>query len=69
MFCLIQDGGNANLALAQSATLTQSGTLQSLSFYVTTGPEIDSWDCTEQTLQGRQASFWRTPKAFVAVVG
>src|SRR5208283_1502606 len=31
-----QDSGNANAILAQSATLTQTGTLQSLSFYVTT---------------------------------
>lgn len=30
------DNGNANLLVAQAATLTQGGTLQSLSFYVTT---------------------------------
>src|SRR6202051_1554577 len=29
------DGGNANLLLAQSATLSQTATIQSLSFYVT----------------------------------
>ena len=30
------DSGNANLVIAQQATLAQAGTLQSLSFYVTT---------------------------------
>ena len=29
------DGGNANLLLAQSATLSQTATIQSISFYVT----------------------------------
>jgi hypothetical protein len=32
----LDDSGNANLLIAQAATLSQSGTIQSLSFYVTT---------------------------------
>ena len=64
-----QDGGNANLALAQSATLTQTGTLQSLSFYVTTAAGNLVLGVYGTNAAGTPGQLLAYTKPFVAVVG
>ena len=64
-----QDGGNANLALAQNATLTQTGTLQSLSFYVTTAAGNLVLGLYGTNSAGTPGQLLAYTKPFVPVVG
>src|SRR5271166_1646013 len=64
-----QDGGNANLNLAQSATLTQTGTLQSLSFYVTTAAGNLVLGLYGPNAAGTPGQLLAYTKPFVPVVG
>src|SRR5271165_3447900 len=63
------DGGNANLDLAQSATLTQTGTLQSLSFYVTTAAGNLVLGVYGPNASGTPGQLLAYTKPFVPVVG
>src|ERR1700688_4563309 len=63
------DGGNANLVLAQSVTLTQTGTVQSLSFYVTTAAGNLVLGLYGTNAAGTPGQLLAYTKAFVAVVG
>src|ERR1700692_80426 len=63
------DGGNANLVLAQSATLTQTGTVQSLSFYVTTAAGNLVLGLYGTNAAGTPGQLLAYTKAFVPVVG
>jgi Domain of unknown function (DUF1929) len=64
-----QDNGNANLALTQSVTLTQAGTLQSLSFYVTTAAGNLVLGLYGTNSAGTPGQLLASTKAFVPVVG
>src|SRR5262249_569172 len=64
------DNGNANLLLAQKTTLTQAGTLQSLSFYVTQAAGslvLGVYDATG--LNGGPGKLLATTNSFTPVVG
>jgi hypothetical protein len=64
------DSGNANLLLAQKATLDQAGTLQSLSFYVTQAAgslRLGIYDATGPN--GGPGALLAQTNAFVPVVG
>ena len=64
-----QDGDNANLALTQNATLTQTGTLQSLSFYVTTAAGNLVLGLYGTNSAGTPGQLLAHTKPFVPVVG
>ena len=64
-----QDGDNANLALTQNATLTQTGTLQSLSFYVTTAAGNLVLGLYGTNSAGTPGQLLAYTKPFVPVVG
>src|SRR5271165_2315750 len=63
------DGGNANLVSAQNVTLTQSGTLQSLSFYVTAAGGNLALGLYGTNTAGTPGQLLASTKAFVPVVG
>ena len=64
-----QDGDNANLALTQNATLTQTGTLQSLSFYVTSAAGNLVLGLYGTNSAGTPGQLLAYTKPFVPVVG
>jgi len=66
----VNDGGNGNLLLAQKATLSQTATLQSLSFYVrTTGGKLRLGVYDATGASGGPGQLKATTNSFTPVVG